>query len=162
NIPVAIFAVAIGWRLFASHETPTAKTPIDYVGLALLVIWIGALQTMLDIGAQEGWFGSVKVNALCAVAVVGFAAFVIWGLTAEHPIVDLKIFRHRPFTISTIVISSVSGVFFASLVLIPLWLQTNLGYTAEWAGNLTAFNGMLGVFMTPVASRLVTKFDPRA
>jgi DHA2 family multidrug resistance protein len=152
----------IGWRLFASHETPTVKLPIDYVGFGLLVIWIGALQTALDIGAQKDWFASTEVNALFAVTIVGFAAFVIWELTAEHPIVDLRIFRHRSFAISTVVISLVSAVFFASLVLIPLWLQTNLGYTAEWAGNLTAFNGMLGVLMAPIASRLITKFDARA
>ncbi|MBL8550309.1 MAG: DHA2 family efflux MFS transporter permease subunit [Hyphomonadaceae bacterium] len=162
NIPVAIFAVLIGWRLFASHETPTMKRPIDYVGFGLMVLWIGALQTALDIGAQKDWFDSLEVNALLAIAAVGFVAFLIWELTAEHPIVDLKVFRHRSFAVSTLVISAVSGIFFASLVLIPLWLQTNLGYTAEWAGNLTAFNGMLGIAMAPVASRLISKFDARA
>ena len=161
NIPPAIFAVLIGWRLLAPHETPTVKAPIDYVGFALLVTFIGALQTMLDIGAQHDWFGSVEVNVLLAVAAVGFAAFVIWELTAEHPIVDLRVFRHRGFSISTTVVSVVVGVFFASLVLIPLWLQTNLGYSAEWAGNLMAFNGMLGVLAAPIASRLVTRLDAR-
>jgi MFS transporter, DHA2 family, multidrug resistance protein len=105
---------------------------------------------------------STIVLGLLAVTIVGFIAFVIWELTDEHPIVDLRVFRYGPLAISTVLISITFGIFFASLVLIPLWLQTNMGYSATWAGNLTAFNGVLGFFIAPLAARLMTKVDPRA
>jgi MFS transporter, DHA2 family, multidrug resistance protein len=162
NVAPAILSVLAGWRLLAAHETPTRKVPVDFVGLALLVLWVGALQTMLDIGAEHEWFESGEVTTLLAVTLVGFAAFIIWELTDPHPIVDLRVFRYPRFSIATGVISITFAVFFASIVLIPLWLQTNMGYTASWAGNLMAFNGILGFFAAPLVAKLMVRFDPRA
>lgn len=162
NVPVAIFSVIAGWRLLSPHETQTRKAPVDFVGLGLLVLWVASLQTVLDIGKQRDWFADGEVVLLTAVAAVGFIAFVIWELTDKHPIVDIRIFAHGGYALTTVVVSLTFGIFFATMVLVPLWLQTNMGYTATWAGYLTAFNGLLGVVMSPLVARLMGKFDARA
>ena len=134
---------------------------MDYVGLGLLVLWIAAMQIMLDKGKDLDWFQSPTIVALAIIAVVGFISFVIWELTAADPIVDLKVFRHRGFAASTLIMCVVYGTFFATVVLIPLWLQTNMGYTATWAGRATAFQGVSAVVMSPIVARLTQKFDSR-
>jgi DHA2 family multidrug resistance protein len=162
NIPVA-FGVAFGaWTVLRSRETQTRRTPVDYVGLALLVVWVGALQVMLDKGRELEWFASTTIITLAVVAVIGFACFLIWELTAENPIVDLKIFRHRGFVVGVVTLSLTFGTFFSTVVLIPLWLQTSIGYTATWAGRASALGGVLAVVMSPVVARLMSKVDARA
>jgi DHA2 family multidrug resistance protein len=96
------------------------------------------------------------------VAIVGFIAFLIWELTEEHPVVDIRIFRYRGFAAPCLAMALAFGGMYASLVLIPLWLQLNLGYTASWAGYVTGFNGVLAVIASPIVAMLVTKVDPRA
>ncbi|MDB5440703.1 MAG: emrB [Caulobacteraceae bacterium] len=162
NVPVAILSVAFGWRLLAPHETPTARKPIDFVGLALLIFWVGSMQTMLDIGKKQDWFGSPLVVGLLVATIVGLAAFCIYEWTEEHPIVDLRVFKNFSLTISTVTMALVFGIYFGSTVVIPLWLQTNIGYTATWAGYVMAFNGILAVMAAPLVGKLIGKFDPRA
>ena len=87
NIPVAIICAFGAWWLFGKRETATAKEPIDFVGLVLLALWVGALQIMLDNGQNQDWFASPGITGLLAVAVLGFVVFVIWELTDDHPIV---------------------------------------------------------------------------
>src|SRR5438270_8779619 len=99
NVPVGIVAAAVTWMLYRTRETATHKLPIDGVGLALLILWVGALQVMLDQGKDLDWFNSTAIVTLAGVAVVGFAVFLIWELTEEHPIVDLSLFRGRNFTV---------------------------------------------------------------
>ena len=162
NVPVAAICAALTWRALKSRETPTERQPVDIVGLGLLIAWIGAMQIVLDKGRELDWFQSSMIVSLTAVAVVGFASFIIWELTDAHPIVDLKVFRHRGFTAATIIMSLSFGAFFSSVVLIPLWLQTNMGYTAGWAGKAMAFQGVLAVVMSPIVARLMSKVDLRA
>jgi MFS transporter, DHA2 family, multidrug resistance protein len=156
-----VASVFFGWRMLAPHETPTQKVKVDIVGLLLLVFWVGALQTMLDIGKTHDWFASPLVNLLLVASIVGFIAFCIWEWTAEHPIVDIRVFKNKSLAICTVTIAVVIGLYFGSAVLTPLWLQTNMGYNASWAGSSMAFSGMLAVVMAPIVGRLVTKFDPR-
>ncbi|HZZ87818.1 MAG TPA: DHA2 family efflux MFS transporter permease subunit, partial [Caulobacteraceae bacterium] len=162
NVPVAAVCAFFAWRMLRSQETPTEKRPIDFVGLALLVLFVGALQIMLDKGKELDWFGSPVIIGLAIVAAVGFVSFLIWELTDAHPIVDLRVFRHRGFTGSVVTIAITFGVFFASIVLVPLWLQTNMGYTATWAGYTTALGGVLAVVCSPLVPRLMARVDPRA
>src|SRR5437763_1242210 len=91
NIPVGLGAAAVTWLIYQKRETPTLKLPIDGVGLALLVLWVGALQITLDKGKDLDWFESGRIVVLVIVAVVAFTMFMIWELTEEHPIVDLKL-----------------------------------------------------------------------
>jgi DHA2 family multidrug resistance protein len=161
NIPVGILAVYVTWVIYRDRETPTQKLPIDRVGLALLVVWIAAMQIMLDKGKELDWFASSQIVVLAIVAVVGFVFFVIWELTDRHPVVDVRLFARRNFAMGTITMSVAYGLFFGSIVLLPLWLQTQMGYTATEAGYVLAPVGFLAILLSPVVGRLVGRIDPR-
>jgi DHA2 family multidrug resistance protein len=161
NIPVAAGVAFGAWTLLRSHDTPTRRAPVDFVGLGLLIVWVGSLQVMLDRGKELEWFASPFIVTLAVVAAIGFACFLIWELTSEHPIVDLRIFRHRGFVVGVMIISFTFGTYFATVVLIPLWLQTSIGYTATWAGYASSLSGVLAVVMSPVVGRLMGRVDPR-
>jgi DHA2 family multidrug resistance protein len=161
NVPIAIFVSFTVWQTLRARDSEPVKLPVDYVGLGLLILWIGALQIMLDNGQDADWFASPFILSLAAVAAIGFVAFIIWELTDEHPIVDLSVFRNRTFSVMAMAMALTFGAFFATVVLVPLWLQTNMGYTATTAGDIMAFQGVLGVFMAPVAALLISRVDPR-
>ena len=161
NVPIAILCSLAAVALLRSAESKTEKVPVDTIGLGLLVLAVGALQIMLDLGRERDWFGSSFIVELGIIAFVGFAFLLVWELFDRHPIIDLKVFRHRGFTVSVFALMFTYGAFFASLVIIPQWLQTSLGYTATWSGYATAFNGVAAVFMAPVAAILSQKVDPR-
>jgi DHA2 family multidrug resistance protein len=161
NIPVAALCLFGVYALLRDQKTPTEKQPIDFVGLILLVIWVGALQIMLDTGRDKDWFGSPLIVAEAAIAAIFFCAFVIWELTDRHPIVDIRVFRHRGFSASVIALAVCYGTFFSTVVITPQWLQGYLGYTAAWAGYVLAWQGLFAVVMSPIVGRLAGKFDPR-
>jgi DHA2 family multidrug resistance protein len=161
NVPVSILSAFLIWQLLTSRETSTVKQPVDYVGLGLLIVWIGALQIMLDNGENDDWFGSPFIVTLAIIAAVAFVAFLIWELTDEHPIVDLSVFRYRTFSLMVFALALTFGSYFATIVLIPLWLQTNMGYTATMAGEIMGLQGILGVVMSPVAAIIISRIDPR-
>ena len=161
NVPVGLVAVGATWLIYRTRETPTFKLPIDAVGLALLVVWVGALQVMLDKGKDLDWFGSTQITLLAVTAVVGFALFVVWELTEAHPVVDLRLFARRNFWTSSLAMSLAYGTFFGNVVLLPLWLQQYMGYTATQAGLVLAPVGALAILLTPVVGRTVHKVDPR-
>lgn len=161
NVPISVICAGLVWRLMASRDTAPEKKPVDYVGLGLLIFWIGALQIMLDNGENEDWFASPLILGLAIAAAIGFVAFLIWELTDEHPIVDLTVFRYRTFAILAAAMALAFGSFMSTVVLIPLWLQTNMSYTATSAGDLMAFQGVLGVVVGPIAALLVSRIDPR-
>jgi DHA2 family multidrug resistance protein len=160
NVPVAAILVTFALRTLPLKES-TQRLPVDFVGLGLLIAWVGALQIMLDKGEELDWFNSPVVIGLLITAVVGFISFVIWELTEKHPIVDLRIFRHKGFSTACFAMTLAFAGMFAANVLVPLWLQTNEGYTASWAGYVTGFNGVLAIVAAPIAAQLVTKTDPR-
>jgi DHA2 family multidrug resistance protein len=161
NVPVGLVAAAVTWMIYRARETPTHKLPIDAVGLGLLVLWVGALQVMLDKGKDLDWFGSAEITILGIAALVGFALFVVWELTEDHPVVDLRLFARRNFWTSSLAMSLAYGAFFGNVVLLPLWLQQYMGYTATDAGLVLAPVGLLAIFLTPFVGRTVHKIDPR-
>jgi MFS transporter, DHA2 family, multidrug resistance protein len=161
NLPVGLAAAAVTWMIYRPRETATRKLPIDGVGLGLLVLWVGALQVMLDKGKDLDWFGSTQIWILAIAAVVGFAFFIVWELTEEHPIVDLRLFARRNFWTSALAMSLAYGTFFGNVVLLPLWLQQYMGYTATQAGMVLAPVGILAILLTPFVGRTVHKVDPR-
>jgi DHA2 family multidrug resistance protein len=161
NIPIAVACSLTAFAVLRPAETGRVKDPIDLVGLTLLVIWVGALQIMLDLGREHDWFGSPMIVALAVVAAVGFAMFLIWELTEARPVVDLRVLRHRGFAVSVTALVFAYGTFFASLVVIPQWLQGAMGYTATWAGYATAFNGVAAVMLAPLVAKRMQKVDPR-
>jgi len=161
NVPIALACAAMIWRMLRRHDTPTVKTRVDSVGLGLLVVWVGSLQVMLDLGKDRDWFASPLIVTLAVVAAIGFAAFLIWELTEKNPIVSLKIFRHRGFSVAMLTLSLAFGSIFATNVLTPLWLQGYMGYTATWAGLVAGMIGVLAIFSAPVVAKLAEKIDPR-
>jgi MFS transporter, DHA2 family, multidrug resistance protein len=161
NVPVGVFCAFLCWKNLKAQETPTRKLPIDRMGLFLLVIWVGALQIMLDKGKDLDWFHSPLIVILLVVTLVAFAAWLIWELTEEHPIVDLSLFKSRNFALGTLALCLGYAAFFGNVVLMPLWLQSFLGYTATWAGLVSAPSGVTAVLTSIMMGRLMRRFDPR-
>ena len=162
NIPVGIFAALATWQLMKDRETPTRKLPIDGVGMALLIVWVGALQLMLDKGNELDWFHSGFIQACALVSALGFALFLAWELTDDHPVVDLGIFRYPNFRRGAVTLSLGFALFFANIVILPLWLQTQMGYPSLWAGFALAPAGVLAVIFSPfVGRRIGLGTDPR-
>ena len=159
--PFALLAGVMCWQLLRRFEMPTLKLPIDKIGLGLLIIWVAALQIMLDEGKDHDWFASPRIVTLAIIAAIGFVSFLIWELTERNPVVDLRVFRHTGFRFSMLTLSLGFGAFFGITVLTPLWLQIYMGYTATIAGYSTAMMGVLAVFLAPLIANLASRIDPR-
>ncbi len=161
NIPIGLLSAFMVWSIYHKRESITRKLPIDGVGLGLLVLWVGALQIMLDKGKELDWFHSSEVIGLGIVSLVGFLFFLIWELTEEHPVVDLRLFKRRNFWSGTVAISVGYGLFFGNVVLLPLWLQQYMGYPSIDAGMLLAPVGLFAIILSPLVGRNVSRVDPR-
>jgi len=161
NIPIGIFAAGTTWIIYRNRESATKKLPIDIVGLGLLVAWVASLQIMLDKGRDLDWFASPVVVTLGIVALISFAFFVIWELTSDSPVVDLRLFAGRNFLGGTAAISVAYGVFFGNLVLLPQWMQVYLNYRSIDAGLVTAPLGIFAVILAPVMGKIMPRTDAR-
>jgi DHA2 family multidrug resistance protein len=161
NVPIGVFASMVIGAQMKERKDITTRPKMDYVGLITLIIGVGALQIVLDKGNDEDWFNSTFIVATSIVAVLGLAVFLIWELTDKEPIVDLRLFRHRNFRMGTLSLVLAYAAFFAIGLLVPQWMQRNLGYTSTWAGFASAPLGILPVLLTFVVGKYSTKFDLR-
>ena len=161
NVPIGILCALGCARGLKGRETPGRKLKVDGVGLGLLVVWVSTLQIMLDQGKDADWFSSPAIVGLALVSAIGFVAWVIWESTEKHPIVDLTHFRSRNFTMGCIAFCLGYGALFSNIVLLPLWLQTQMGYIATWAGVVMAPAGVMAVLMSPVSTKLFGRLDTR-
>ena len=161
NVPVGLAAAGLTWSIYRSRDPGPKRVPLDRVGLLLLVLFVGAMQIMIDKGKELDWFQSSEIVLLAVVAVVAFLFFLAWELTDKHPIVDLRLFARRNFVLGTFSLSIAYGLFFGNVVLLPLWLQQHMGYTATWAGLATAPVGILAIVLSPLVGKNVGKIDPR-
>jgi MFS transporter, DHA2 family, multidrug resistance protein len=161
NVPMALLFGLIAWVLLRRYHDSAVIKPVDKIGMLLLVIWVAALQIMLDEGKDKDWFSSLEIRVLAITAAIGFLAFLIWELTEKNPIVDLRVFRHRGFSSCMLVLALAFGAFFGLNVLTPQWLQYNMGYTTTWAGLVVAWGGLLSVVFSPIAAKLANRVDPR-
>ncbi len=161
NVPVGLICSLVCWQFLKSRESPTQQLKMDRVGLFLLIIWVGSLQVMLDQGKDLDWFNSKTIITLCIVCIVCLAVWIIWELTERAPIVDLTLFKSRSFTLGTLTLCLVYGVFFGNVVLMPLWLQSNLNYTATWAGIATAPSGITALLAAPLVGKYIGRYDAR-
>jgi DHA2 family multidrug resistance protein len=161
NVPFALLVASVVPQLLAGRDPPPQHRPVDLVGLGLMVTWIGAIQYILDRGQDLDWFGSRIIVLLCIVAAIGFCAFLIWELTERHPIVNLHVFRSRSYSIGVIVSCLGFGAYFSSTVLQPLWMQTNMGYTATWAGLAAAPPAFMMILTSPLVGWLTNRMDAR-
>jgi DHA2 family multidrug resistance protein len=161
NVPVGIFSVVFTWITLRGRETPITKTPIDIVGLILLIIGISCLQILLDKGNDLDWFHSNTILILAITSTIALSFLILWEITEKHPIIDLSLFLIRNFTIGTIALTFGYLVYFSNVVIFPLWLQTQMGYTPTWAGLAAAPVGLLPFFLTPFVGNYMGKFDLR-
>ena len=161
NVPVGLIAAFMAWSLYRKRESVVHNLPIDKVGLTLMVIWIAALQMMLDLGKENDWFHSPLIVTLGIVALIGLTFFIVWELTDAHPVVDLTLFGRRNFWAGALATSVAYGLFFGNTVLTPLWLQQFMGYTATNAGMTSAPIGILAIILSPIVGKNITKVDPR-
>ncbi|MBL0001218.1 MAG: DHA2 family efflux MFS transporter permease subunit [Sphingomonadales bacterium] len=161
NLPVVLLCLGIIVNLVGRYETPTERARIDTIGLVLLVLFVGCLQLVLDLGREHDWFGSNMIIALAVASFVTFGAFVIWELTDPHPVVDLRVLRHRSLWVGLISMALGFGGMFSTIVLVPLWLQSVIGYSASEAGHAMAFVGVFAIVMAPVAGKAFDRYDTR-
>ncbi len=162
NLPVGATCLLLVWRLLGRFETATRRQPVDFAGLAFLALGVGSLQILLDKGNELDWFGSPVIVALAVTSAIALAVFVVWTLTALHPVVDLRLFGRRNYAVGVGVLAFTSVAFFGTNVVMPLWLQTHMGYTAEWAGRTMAFGGVLAIVLGPVIGANIERLDARA
>ena len=161
NIPVGLLAGLLTISLMRGRESKTFKVPVDVVGLVLLAAGVGSLQFMLDNGNNMDWFASPLILTLGLTALVCLSFLIVWELTDKHPVVDLRLFKSRNFSAGVIALTVGMFCFFGINVVYPLWLQTTLGYTAEWAGLATAPVGLLAVFLSPLVGRSLHRMELR-
>lgn len=153
NVPVGILCCYSVWKQMGHKVEKTEKVPVDYVGLCSLAIGVSALQIVLDLGHDQDWFDSNLILILAVTAFFALALFLIWELTDKNPIVDLRIFRHYNFSLGALVYTLAFGTFMGGNVLMPLWLQTQLGYTPYLAGLVVAPGGLIPLLMLPLMGR---------
>ncbi|MGE4398985.1 MAG: DHA2 family efflux MFS transporter permease subunit [Campylobacterales bacterium] len=161
NVPVALMCGFFTWILLKRFKEELYKSVIDTIGLILLVIWVACLQIMLDDGKNHDWFSSNFIVTLAIISSITFVLFIIWELFDKNPVVDLKIFRHRGFTTSVLTITLTFAAFFGINVLVSLWLQNNMGYTATDSGVAVSWIGLMALISAPFVSYMATRYDTR-
>jgi len=161
NVPVGFLSVYLTWRILHRRETPTIQLPIDYIGLILLTLGVGSLQILLDRGQDLDWFNSTTIIALGIMSIIALSFLIVWELTEKNPIMDLTLFARRNFTIGSIAVSLGYGTYFGSVVVLPLWLQTEMDYTPTWAGLATAPLGIIPLIVSPFMGLVMQKVDLR-
>ena len=162
NLPVGIIAVLMT-RLFV-FDPPYLRREsqgIDYWGMGLLVVGIGALQFVLDKGQQEDWFASAMITTFAVVSITALVALVVYELRTPHPIVDLRLFANRSYAVGVFLMTVLGFALYGSLVLLPIMLQTLFGYSSLAAGEAMAPRGIGSLFMMPLVGVMTAYIDPR-
>jgi len=162
NVPIGVLAMFLTQAfIFDPPYLRKESKGIDYWGIGLLVLGIGSLQIMLDKGQEDDWFGSHFIVTLAVLSVIGLTGLIIRELKAEHPIIDLSVFRYRSYAIGTFIMTVVGFVLYGSTVLLPLLMQELLGYTATHAGITNLPRGMASFMFMPLIGYLTGKVDSR-
>jgi MFS transporter, DHA2 family, multidrug resistance protein len=165
KIPVAALALYLTFKLV--EDPPFLKRlkrggiRVDYFGIAMLSLGVGALQVLLDKGQEDDWFGSHFIVTLVITAAVCLTALVVWEWFRKEPIIDVRLFKNFNFAASNLMMFMMGVMLFSTLVMIPEFLQTLVGYTAELAGLVLSASGFVLLLMMPIVGRLTTKVQSR-
>lgn len=161
NLPIGLFCAYSIWALLKNRESATRKEPIDIVGLLLLVVGVGSLQYMLEHANDLGWFESEEIVALMVTAVVGLVLLAVWEWYDRHPVVDLHLLRNRNFVLGTTMQTVGFTIFFGNQVVLPLWLQTVMGYDSFHSGLALAPTAVASLLLSPIVGMNMHKTDAR-
>ncbi len=165
NLPVGIVASLLVSRLVEDppwqQRLARGGIRIDYVGMALLVLGVGALQVMLDRGQDLDWFSSRHIVALAVLAAAGLVSLAVWEWFHQDPIVDVRLFRHLNFASANAMMFMAGVMMFSSLVMMPQYLQLLMGYSSETAGLVLSGGGLLLLALMPIVGTLTTRVPAR-
>ncbi len=165
NLPVGILTLFLVMRMVEDppylRRLKGAGVRIDYIGVALLALGIGALQVLLDKGQEDDWFGSHFILTLAVISAVSLISLVFWELHHRSPIIDIRMFKTFNFAVASLMMFFLGVLLFSSLVMMPQFLQTLMGYTAESAGLVLSGAGLLLLFEMPVVGQLTTKYPTK-
>ncbi len=162
NIPVGIASIVMTkLYIFDPPYLKAESRKVDYWGIGMLAVGIGALQIVLDKGQEDDWFSSNMIVMLSIVAAVTLSALVWHLLVTDEPIVDLRVFKERSYAVGVFLMTVVGFVLYGSMVLLPVMLQTLLGYPPLQAGIAMAPRGIGSFFMMPITGMMTGSFDPR-
>jgi DHA2 family multidrug resistance protein len=163
NLPIGVISLALTF-LFVFDPAYIRRMragSIDYWGLGLLIVGLGALQVVLDKGERDDWFSSAFITRLAIIAAVALIILIYHELKTRHPVVDLRLFKERNYASGTTIMFFFGYVLYGSIMLLPLYLQTLMGYDATLAGWALAFGGIGSLMIMPVVGRLTTVMDSR-
>src|SRR5579859_6961562 len=165
NVPVGILTWMLVQRFVEDppylKRLKAAGVRLDYIGIALLAIGVGALQILLDKGQEDDWFGSNFITTLVMIAAVCLISLVAWEWFQKSPVIDVRMFRSFNFASASLMMFVLGILLFSSLVLMPQFLQTLLGYTSELAGLALSAGGLVLLFEMPLMGQLTTKVQAR-
>jgi MFS transporter, DHA2 family, multidrug resistance protein len=165
NLPVGLLALLLVYRLVEDPpdlvRRKGSQIKLDYIGFSLLALGVGALQIMLDKGQEDDWFGSDFITTLAIVAGVCLTALIVYEWFQDDPIVDVRLFKNSNFAAANMMMFMVGAVSFATTVLMPQFLQTLMGYTAESAGMVLSVSALLLLIELPIVGRLIGVFQSR-
>jgi DHA2 family multidrug resistance protein len=163
NLPVGILAIALAKWLV--EDPPYIKrnlhATIDYIGFVLLAVWLATMQIVLDKGQEADWFGAEWVRWFTFISVAAFFGFIWWEYQTDHPLVDLRVFKNRNFTVGLILMSSLAAILYGTTAQLPLFLQTLMGYPALQSGYAMSPRGIAAFLTTWLVGRIVGKIRMR-
>ena len=165
NLPVGIMAMFLVLRLVEDppylERLKAAGARLDYLGIALLTLGVGALQILLDKGQEDDWFGSRFILTLAIVSGVCLVSLVLWEWFRKDPVIDVRLFRDFNYSSSSLMMFMLGIVLFSSLVLLPQFLQTLLGYTAQLAGMVLTGGALVLLILIPIVGQLSSRVQVR-
>jgi MFS family permease len=166
NVPVAVVSLVLSARMLEDppflEKLRKKMFSVDYVGLRLLATGIGCLQVALDKGEREDWFASSFIVSFSVIAVVALITAIIWEYHHPNPVLDVRLFKSRTFSVACIMMFMLGAALYGATVLIPQLLQTLMGYTAQQAGMVLSPGGLVIIATMPLIGRLLSKMDALA
>ena len=161
NVPIGIAAVMLCLQALPADKKTEVDAPVDWLAIAMLAVGLGSMQTVLEEGNSEDWFDSPLIIALSALTVVSLVAFVQRELESEHPVVDLRVLRHRSLWAGSLLSIVVGIALYGALFAIPVFSQSVMHYTSEQTGLLLLPGAITSAFTMILAAPVVRRMDPR-